>query len=131
MMDLVDIGCHPDPRQHMVDRTPQPDIAVFEDAVRGRHQALDDDGERGNPDHPYWNNHEKKPPHRLNGMRPVGGRHVHEVVAVMHLMKSPQDREQVQGAMRQVACGKIQNHDAGDDLHGHRQPEASRQCRWP
>lgn len=96
VMDLVDIGRHPDQRQHAVERTPEPDVAVLQNAVRGRYEPLNDDRQRRNSDQPHRNEYEEKAPGRFHGVRAIGGRDIHEIVAVMNLLKSPQHRKEVQ-----------------------------------
>ena len=52
VVNLVDVRRHPDERQHPVERRPQADVGVLDDAVGRLQQPLDDDGLRRNAEQP-------------------------------------------------------------------------------
>src|SRR5262245_45566220 len=76
MVDFVDVGSDPDERQDAVERRPQPDVRVFDDAVGCLQQPLDDDSLCVNAEQPHRNHPKQESPHGFDGMRSIGRRHV-------------------------------------------------------
>jgi len=92
----------------------------------GLQEPLNDDRLSRNSDSPHGSDGEQEPPHALDGMRPIGRRHVNEFIAVVNPMEPPHGRPHMQKTVGDVAGREVEQHGAYGNLREDRQPESPR-----